>query len=348
MRFLCVRHCFVRQVRTVPFALRRLPPEQWDGCVCNPFWNTFRTHHRPLATRSLNSRPRGHDNLVTSIRSNDSGSCSELVGLVVRQILVYCGSFWTAYGRSSTYCLLDGVPRVTREPDHVPMLWTLSIHAFRFFQHHMLSNRLLVATRTRQGLKWGVPAILAGGSYANVCTILIDRGAPEWLHLVVLWGIWNAFKFVLNDPVSLFRLVRAVTRERTIIRVERPQDRGWVPPLQAAELPFLSRRRGRPLGRIATPLTCDRSTHGLRVHLEPAAQLHERPAGLVQSGGLLGLCRVQTCAAHGDAAAGEMGCRGEAVDVELLGHPAQGRSGLVVSDQLVDFDVGEKSLSHPK
>ena len=31
-----------------------------------------------------------------------------------------CGSFGTAYGRSSTYCLLGGVPRVTREPDHVP------------------------------------------------------------------------------------------------------------------------------------------------------------------------------------------------------------------------------------
>lgn len=45
---------------------------------------------------------------------------------------------------------------------------------------------------------------------ANLCTILISRGAPEWLHLVVLLGIWNAFKFVLNGPVSLVRL--AMTR----------------------------------------------------------------------------------------------------------------------------------------
>ena len=64
---------------------------------------------------------------------------------------------------------------------------------------------------------------------ANVCTILIDRGAPEWLHLVVLWGIWNAFKFVLNGPVSLFRLVRAVMREQVMAQAVRPQDRRRAP-----------------------------------------------------------------------------------------------------------------------
>lgn len=70
-------------------------------------------------------------------------------------------------------------------------IWMLSIHAHDFFQHYMPSNRLLAATRTRRGLKWGVPAMLVGVPYlaiANVCTILIDRGAPEWLHLVVLWA----------------------------------------------------------------------------------------------------------------------------------------------------------------
>lgn len=84
-------------------------------------------------------------------------------------------------------------------------------------------------------------------------------------------------------------------------------------------------------------MTCDGSTHDLRVHLEPAAQLHERPTSLVQLGGFLGLHRVQTRAANGNAAACEMGCRRQAVDMELLGQPAQGRAGLVGSDQLVDF-----------
>nr|WP_315566613.1 hypothetical protein [Arachnia propionica] len=52
-----------------------------------------------------------------------------------------------------------------------------------------------------------------------------DPDPPEWLHLVVLWGIWNAFKFVLNGPVSLFRLVRAVMREQMMAQAVRPKDR---------------------------------------------------------------------------------------------------------------------------
>ena len=98
-------------------------------------------------------------------------------------------------------------------------IWMLSIHAHDFFQHYMPSNRLLAATRTRRALKWGIPAMLVSVPYlaiANLFTILIDRGTPEWLHLVVLWGIWNALKFVLNGLVALFRLVRAVMRERMV------------------------------------------------------------------------------------------------------------------------------------
>ena len=104
-------------------------------------------------------------------------------------------------------------------------IWMLSIHAHDFFQHYMPSNRLLANTRTRRGLKRGVSAMLVGVTHlavANVCTILIDRGAPEWLHLVVLWGIWYAFKFVINGPVSLFLLVRAVMREQMT------NQTGWV------------------------------------------------------------------------------------------------------------------------
>ncbi len=111
-------------------------------------------------------------------------------------------------------------------------IWMLSIHAHDFFQHYMPSNRLLAATRTRRGLKWGVPAMLVSVPYlaiANVCTILIDRGAPEWLHLVVLWGIWNAFNFVLNGPISLFCLVRAIMRDQMMVWAMRPTDRGRVP-----------------------------------------------------------------------------------------------------------------------
>ena len=41
-----------------------------------------------------------------------------------------------------------------------------------------------------------------------------------------------------------------------------------------------------------------------------------------------------------------MGCRGQAVDVELFAQPAYRLAGLVGSDQLDDFGGGQKSLSH--
>lgn len=89
---------------------------------------------------------------------------------------------------------------------------------------------------------------------------------------------------------------------------------------------------------------CNGSTHGLRVHLEPAAKLHEsNPLGT--AGGFLGLRRVQTRAANGEAAACEMGCRGQAVDIGLLDQLAQGRTTLVGSN---DFVVGQEALSHLK
>ena len=89
---------FVRSLRTAATVSR-----QWGGC----------------GRRSSRGRS-GHGNLGTSIRSCEFGGC-EVVGWAVRQVLLSCGSFGTAYWRSSTYCLLDGVARVTREPDHVPI-----------------------------------------------------------------------------------------------------------------------------------------------------------------------------------------------------------------------------------
>ena len=111
-------------------------------------------------------------------------------------------------------------------------LWTASAEVRYFLRCYMPSNIVLDLIRTRKGLKWGVPAMLVSVPYlaiANVCTILIDRGAPEWLHLVVLWGIWNAFKFVLNGPISLFCLVRAIMRDQMMVWAMRPTDRGRVP-----------------------------------------------------------------------------------------------------------------------
>lgn len=97
------------------------------------------------------------------------------------------------------------------------LIWIASIHTRDFLHRYMPTNIVLGKLRTRRGLKWGVPAMLLAIPYlavANIMTILIDRGAPGWFHLLVLLCIWNAFKFLVMGPVSVVLLVRASTAER--------------------------------------------------------------------------------------------------------------------------------------
>ena len=97
------------------------------------------------------------------------------------------------------------------------LIWAASIHARDFLHRYMPTNIVLDKLRTRRGLQWGMSAMLLAIPYlavANIMTILIDRGAPGWFHLLVLLCIWNAFKFLVMGPVSVVLLVRARTAER--------------------------------------------------------------------------------------------------------------------------------------
>ncbi len=74
------------------------------------------------------------------------------------------------------------------------------------------TNLLLNASRTRRGLKWGVPAMLLAEVYfyaAAICTTIINDGGPGWLYLLVLLSVWHAFKFLWIGPVSLVWVVRS-------------------------------------------------------------------------------------------------------------------------------------------
>lgn len=65
---------------------------------------------------------------------------------------------------------------------------------------HAEQHRVGQAPHTARCLKWGVPAALLAILYlavANTTTILIDRGAPGWFHLLVLLCTSNAFKFLV-------------------------------------------------------------------------------------------------------------------------------------------------------
>lgn len=98
----------------------------------------------------------------------------------------------------------------------IRLLWALSAHIDYYLRRYMPTNRLLDSIRTRRGLKWGIPAMLLAAPYlliASICTILINDGGPGWLHLVVLWAVWNSLKFIIMGPVSLILLIRARTQE---------------------------------------------------------------------------------------------------------------------------------------
>ena len=105
----------------------------------------------------------------------------------------------------------------------IRLLWTASTEVRYFLRRYMPSNILLDLIRTRNGLKWGVPAMLLAAPYLGVaawCTNLIESGGPGWLHLVVLICIWNAFKFLIMGPVSMVMLVKIRIQEKRQERSE--------------------------------------------------------------------------------------------------------------------------------
>lgn len=110
----------------------------------------------------------------------------------------------------------------------IRLLWTASTEVRYFLRRYMPSNILLDLIRTRNGLKWGVPAMLLAAPYLGVaawCTALIESGGPGWLHLVVLVCIWNALKMVVIGPVSVVLLMKARAKERQARkRAEREVD----------------------------------------------------------------------------------------------------------------------------
>ncbi|MFT4212523.1 MAG: sulfate permease [Microbacterium sp.] len=95
------------------------------------------------------------------------------------------------------------------------LIWATSVRT-----HGILSyaptNLLIAATRTRRGLRWGIPAMLLAIPYllaAHWCVTTIEAGGPSWLNLVVLLCAWNSIKLILNGPTTVILLIRARIRE---------------------------------------------------------------------------------------------------------------------------------------
>ena len=82
---------------------------------------------------------------------------------------------------------------------------------------HAPSNRLASRLRTRGGLGSALIAMTAGAAYlfaAGTCTMLLGRGGPGWLNVLVLLFIWNAFKLALTGPAILVARARQRLAQR--------------------------------------------------------------------------------------------------------------------------------------
>lgn len=99
----------------------------------------------------------------------------------------------------------------------IRLLRAVSIQVRHFLRRYMPSSILLDRIRTRRGLRWGVPAMVLALPYFGVaywCSMLIADGGPGWLNMIVLIGIWNAFKMLAIGPISLLMLAAVRLRER--------------------------------------------------------------------------------------------------------------------------------------
>lgn len=109
----------------------------------------------------------------------------------------------------------------------ISLIWTLSAHTRYYLRRYMPTNRLLDAIRRRRNLRWGIPAMLLAVPYlliASICTNALAAGATGWLHLGVLWSVWNAMKFTIMGPISLVLLARDRIREAGASRGDRTRD----------------------------------------------------------------------------------------------------------------------------
>ncbi|MCI1978248.1 sulfate permease [Bifidobacterium mongoliense] len=113
----------------------------------------------------------------------------------------------------------------------IRLLLAASITIHDVLRRYMPTNVIRDLVRTRQGLKWGVPAMLLAVPYFAVAywlTTLLAGGAPGWLNLLVLVSIWSGIKMLWLGPISLVMLARvraqefaARRRQMKIARTER-------------------------------------------------------------------------------------------------------------------------------
>lgn len=72
--------------------------------------------------------------------------------------------------------------------------------------------RLISRILRRDGLKWGVPAMLVAAPYyyvANLIKGLIEQGGDAWLSLPLMCCLVMGTAFLVLGPISLLKLAKA-------------------------------------------------------------------------------------------------------------------------------------------
>ncbi|CEI47057.1 Putative uncharacterized protein [Propionibacterium freudenreichii] len=98
----------------------------------------------------------------------------------------------------------------------IRLLLAASIAIHDVLRRYMPTNVIHDLVRTRQGLKWGVPAMLLAVPYfamAYWLTTLLAAGAPGWLNIGVLVCIWSGVKMLWLGPISLILLLHVRAQE---------------------------------------------------------------------------------------------------------------------------------------
>ena len=91
-------------------------------------------------------------------------------------------------------------------------LWQLSTAIRGYLRYYMPTNRAVDWLRTPRGLKWAIPvALVATPTYLfvmSVCAVIIERGGPGYLNVLVMLFAWNGIKFAGMGALSPLLWVR--------------------------------------------------------------------------------------------------------------------------------------------